>query len=148
MSTDREQAISFAYGNLKIDRPDITREDIEAAYDRAISSAVPVRSEPLFYIQDTRQVCGNSAFWWREDGHGYTCDLGRAWRVTKAQGEEAIGRNTDALRACGEMDLLAERHVDVQGLREKDVDGLTGTADDAISSRLVGQIESVLKGSD
>jgi predicted HAD superfamily Cof-like phosphohydrolase len=30
----REQAISFAYGNLKIDKPDTTREQVEAMYDR------------------------------------------------------------------------------------------------------------------
>ena len=34
MSPDRDQAISFAYGNLKIDRPDLKREDVERAYDQ------------------------------------------------------------------------------------------------------------------
>jgi hypothetical protein len=30
----RAQAISFAYGNLAIDRPETRREDVEASYDR------------------------------------------------------------------------------------------------------------------
>lgn len=66
----------------------------------------------LYYIQDTRECVGNSALWWREGGHGYTCDLRQAWKVER---EEWFGsRDTDVLRPVSEMDWIAEMHVDVQ----------------------------------
>ena len=70
-------------------------------------------NEPLFYIQDTRAVCGNSAVWWAEGGHGYTSNLDKAWKVPGTWKE----RDTDVLRPCAEIDALAERHFDVQKLR-------------------------------
>ena len=78
---------------------------------------IPIQAdkEPLFYIQDTRQVSGNSAFWWCVDGHGYTCNLDEAWKVPGSW----KGRDTDVLRPCDEMDALAARHVDTQRLRGK-----------------------------
>jgi hypothetical protein len=66
----------------------------------------------IYYIQDTRSVCGNSAVWWCVEGAGYTSDLDKAWKV----GPEWKGRDTDVLRLCSEMDAVAQRHVDVQGL--------------------------------
>lgn len=69
----------------------------------------------LYYIEDTRQIVGNCALWWREGGHGYTCDLKQAWKVPAGW---SSGRPTDVLRKCSEMDALAEQHVDVQKLRE------------------------------
>lgn len=70
----------------------------------------------LYYIQDTRQCVGNSALWWREGGHGYTCDLKQAWKVEwKAETFKfASLRDTDVLRPVSEMDWIAELHVDVQ----------------------------------
>ena len=41
----------------------------------------------LYYIQDTRSVCGNSVVWWRVDGCGYTSNLDEAWRVGREQAE-------------------------------------------------------------
>lgn len=73
----------------------------------------PVQSEVgLFYIQDTRQVCGNSAFWWRPDGAGYTCNVDEAWKVPGTW----TGRSTDMLRPCAGVDRLTARHFDVQKL--------------------------------
>ena len=63
----------------------------------------------LYYIQDTRKCVGNSALWWREGGHGYTCDLRQAWKVPLGS-----KRDTDVYRLCSEMDWIAELHVDVQ----------------------------------
>lgn len=68
--------------------------------------------EPLFYVQDTRSVVGNSASWWRFEGNGYTCNLNEAWKVPGTW----RGRDTDVLRACLEVDAMAERHCDVQKL--------------------------------
>lgn len=66
----------------------------------------------LCYIQDTRSVCGNSAFWWKLGG-GYTADLNQAVRVPATWKGP---RETDVLRPCSEVDALAERHFDVQKL--------------------------------
>jgi len=74
----------------------------------------------LYYIQNTRSVVGNSALWWRIDGHGYTCDLSQAWKVTK-QKAEGICRDRpeqDVMHKCSVVDALAERHVDVQRLND------------------------------
>ena len=73
-----------------------------------------VPAPQLFYIQDTRQFVGNSALFWRDGGHGYTCNLDEAWRVPVTWKPD---RDTDVLRACAEVDALAERHVDVQRLK-------------------------------
>ena len=69
----------------------------------------------LYYIQGTRQCVGNSALWWREGGHGYTCDLKQAWKVPLDKAKSY--RETDVPRLCSAMDALAETHVDVQYIR-------------------------------
>lgn len=113
----REQAVSFAYGNIRMHNPEITRERVEAAYDRVFPGGARADApyEPLFYIQDTRSTVGNSALWWAEGGHGYTCDLRHAWKVPASWKPD---RDTDLLRRCDVVDALAERHVDVQKLRD------------------------------
>lgn len=72
----------------------------------------------LYYIQDTRQIVGNCALWWRKDGHGYTCNLDEAWKIDPAVYGTPC-RDTDVFRLCSEVDALAERHVDVQRLPKK-----------------------------
>ena len=67
----------------------------------------------LCYIQDTRGCVGNSAIWWKPDGHGYTVDLNQAWKVPATW---KAPRDTDKLRPCAEVDALSERHFDVQKL--------------------------------
>jgi hypothetical protein len=64
--TDRDQAISFAYGNLKIDRPDLKREDVEGAYEELH----PKRTDHRYVMHPTYTgvhcaICGRS-----EDQHG------------------------------------------------------------------------------
>ena len=66
-------------------------------------------SEPLYYIQDTRQVCGNAALWWRSEGKGYTTNLDEAWKVP---GTWSSGRETDSLRLCSAVDVFATRQID------------------------------------
>ena len=71
-------------------------------------------TEELYYIQDSRSYCGNSCFWWRVDGHGYTCDLKEAWRVPSTW----KGRDTDILWPCSLIDSGAALHFDMQKLRD------------------------------
>ena len=73
-------------------------------------------ADDLYYIQDTRQVVGNSAVWWREHGSGYTCDLNEAWKVSFEIA--SCYRKTDVPRRCTVIDRISERHCDVQKLRE------------------------------
>ncbi len=68
----------------------------------------------LYYIQDTRSYEGNSVFWWRENGHGYTPNLKDAWKVPATW----KGRDTDVLWPCAEIDKKATLQFDMQLLRE------------------------------
>jgi len=87
---------------------------VEGGFWRA-SQLKLVDPEPLYYIQDTRQVCGNSAFWWKPDGHGYTCNIDEAWKVPATwRGRTGV----DVLRLCSDVDALAVRHFDTQLLRD------------------------------
>lgn len=71
----------------------------------------------LYYIQDTRQVVGNCALWWRAGGAGYTCDLDDAgtwpeddlWQFQRA---------TDVPHLKSEVDAIAIRHARGETLRE------------------------------
>jgi hypothetical protein len=72
----------------------------------------------LYYLQDTRQIVGNCALWWKLNGQGYTCNLDEAWKIDpNIYG--APPRDTDVFRLCSEVDALAKRHVDVQQLPKK-----------------------------
>lgn len=74
--------------------------------------------EQLYYIQHISRPVGNSALWWRVDGHGYTCDLNEAWRVSAAKASSICSSRPaeDIPRLAVVMDGLAQRHVDVQAL--------------------------------
>jgi hypothetical protein len=80
---------------------------------------LPADTEPLYYIQDTRSYCGNSVSWSCPQGHGYTCDLDKAWRVNKAQAEIICrNRDTDKMWPCEEIDKRSQRHFDMQKFNE------------------------------
>ena len=73
--------------------------------------------EDLYYIQNSG-YSGNSMIFWRIGGHGYTCDLSEAWRVTK---EEALiicrSRPTeDTPRQCSLIDSLACKQISIEKL--------------------------------
>jgi len=38
---------------------------------------MPEETEKLYYIRH-KGFCGNSWFWWKPRGHGYTCNLDEA----------------------------------------------------------------------
>lgn len=60
-----------------------------------------------FYIQDSRNVVGNSILWWGVEGEGYTTDVSRARVLTRA---EAVAQN-----ACRETDIpWAKAYVDAR----------------------------------
>jgi len=70
-------------------------------------------SEQLYYIQDSRSYCGNSVIWWRVNGEGYTSNLAEAAKVESTW----IGRNTDKLWPCDQIDAGATLQFDMQLLR-------------------------------
>ena len=76
-------------------------------------------SEELYYIQDTRQIIGNTPIFWKHNSNGYVSDLDDALKVDK---EEAIrmsnGRETDVAWPCNFIDSIAKRRVDVQYMHE------------------------------
>lgn len=71
-----------------------------------------------YFIQDTRQVVGNCAVWWRYGGAGYTADLREAGQFSYAQAKEICdSRKSDAMRPVQAVKPLAALHVDVERLR-------------------------------
>jgi hypothetical protein len=46
-----------------------------------------MKAPQMYYIQH-RGFCGNCLFWWSPDGHGYTCNLDAAWKVTREEAHE------------------------------------------------------------
>jgi hypothetical protein len=76
--------------------------------------------EQLFYIQDKRTYCGNSCFWWKPDGNGYTCNLDEAWKVTLKQAGSIV-RSRPSVDVAWPVDVIdagTARHFDMQKLRE------------------------------
>lgn len=76
--------------------------------------------EELYYIQ-SRGCVGNCLLWWAEGGHGYVCDLSKAWRVPKSQAESICSdRPTqDIPWPVALVDAVSERHVNCQSLEGK-----------------------------
>jgi hypothetical protein len=79
-------------------------------------------SEELYYIQNVG-YCGNCLIWWRDGGHGYTCNLASAWKVPK---EKALAicqdrPEQDIMWLCSDIDNIAVRHVDTESARFKEL---------------------------
>jgi hypothetical protein len=73
----------------------------------------PLLDSALYFIQDARRgsVVGNCASWWRENGHGYTCDLNDAGTFT---GSHARGlRYSDVAWPVEHVRAHAVTHVRV-----------------------------------
>jgi hypothetical protein len=68
----------------------------------------------LYYIQDARSYVGNSVLWWRKEGQGYTCNLDEAEKVESTW----VGRSTDKLWPCNEIDALVYPQFDMQLLKQ------------------------------
>ena len=71
--------------------------------------------EELFYLRDSRSICGNCVLFWKKNNRGYTCNLNDAKVLTKA---EAFAQNkmreTDIPYPKSVVDSLVERHLDIQ----------------------------------
>ena len=67
----------------------------------------------LFYVQDTRNYVGNCVLWWRTNGEGYTTNLTEAMKVEASW----VGRDTDVLWPCDEIEKIAYLMCDMQFLR-------------------------------
>ncbi len=83
--------------------------------------------EELYYIQN-KGYCGNCLIWWREGGHGYTCNLNEAWKLPKEEAERICKDRPaeDIPWPAGLIDGAADRHVTQGGLSRA-----TGAAEDA-----------------
>lgn len=69
--------------------------------------------EDLYFVQDSRKYVGNSVLWWVTDGKGYTTNLAEAMIVDKSW----VGRDTDKLWLCSEVQKYATVQLDMQKLR-------------------------------
>jgi hypothetical protein len=74
--------------------------------------------EDVFVIWDTRTIIGNSAVLWAQGGEGYTCDLSRAHKYTRAEIEAKRWRETDVPVLIDDAMAASERHVRVEPLRQ------------------------------
>lgn len=75
----------------------------------------PIDPHGMYYVQDKRTIVGNCASWWRQDGKGYTCELGEAGAYT---GAAVLGmRETDVPWPVNAVQVLAVEHVRVEALR-------------------------------
>lgn len=74
--------------------------------------------EPLYYIQNTG-FRGNCLGWWKPEGHGYTLDLNKAWKVPfeKAKSICRSRPEEDIMWAAETIDSVAARHVNIETLR-------------------------------
>ena len=77
--------------------------------------------EPMYYIRNTRAIIGNSILWWSDGGHGYTCDLRKAWKVPKSEARSICQDRPeqDVMVRAEVADKMAEKHVDAQKLTSK-----------------------------
>ena len=68
--------------------------------------------EELYYIQNVGYV-GNCLKWWAQGGHGYTCNLLKAWRVSKHEAESICqGRpDEDIPWPVSKAEALVQWHV-------------------------------------
>ena len=74
----------------------------------------------LFYIQN-KGYCGNCLIWWRRGGHGYTCNLDDAWKVSRKKADEICRvRETgeDVAWPADVIDSASKRHVTSSGISE------------------------------
>ena len=78
--------------------------------------------EELYYIQDTRQYVGNAVLWWGINGGGYTTDLSKAGKYSKADAIHICKRDSDKAWLCDYVDNNLEAHktiIDSQYLDRK-----------------------------
>ena len=73
-----------------------------------------------YVIIDNRSTCGNSVFFWCNDGRGYTCDLRMAGIYTEKDAELiCTNRSSDKMYRYSDVLKLVQHHVDCQDLYNK-----------------------------
>lgn len=72
----------------------------------------PAQAEALYYIQH-KGYQGNCLVWWADGGHGYTCDLDKAWKVQGSRARDICKDRPmeDFPRSAKDVDRFAVRHV-------------------------------------
>lgn len=72
----------------------------------------------LFYVQDKRQIVGNSMSWWKKDGYGYGCDIRQAEVFTKERVDKLIKDAGYKYRAWPKeyIDSRISHHIDMQSV--------------------------------
>jgi len=65
-------------------------------------------TEPLFFMQDNRQMVGDCIMWWGEGGNGYVTDIGRAKRFTL---KEAVSQNLEIDPHGGHAAIPPEQRI-------------------------------------
>ena len=85
--------------------------EIEAANVELVKAA-----EPMYYVRNVSKVVGNSVLWWAEGGHGYTCDLRKAWKVPESKAREICRDRPkeDFIVLAKKAEAATELHVDSQ----------------------------------
>ncbi len=85
--------------------------EIEAANVELVKAA-----EPMFYIRNAKSVVGNSILWWADGGHGYTCDLGKAWKVPESKARDICRSRPkeDFMVPAKKAEAATQLHVDSQ----------------------------------
>lgn len=69
-----------------------------------------------FYIQDKRQIVGNSMTWWRKEGRGYGCDIREAEVFSEMRALKLIQDAGYKYRAWPKeyIDARISHHIDMQ----------------------------------
>lgn len=74
----------------------------------------PIVDDVLYFIQDSRQVVGNCALWWRVDAGGYTCELREAGLYSGVEAKSM--RTTDIAWPADAVRSIVVQHVRSEGL--------------------------------
>jgi len=69
----------------------------------------------LYYVQDKRQIVGNSMLWWAKDSRGYTCDIRKAHVFSESEIKNF--RDTDIPWPKDFIDGRLQHHVDCQSVK-------------------------------
>lgn len=86
-----------------------------------------------YYIQDTRTFHGNAVVWWGIDGKGYTSQLEKAGKYTKADADNICkNRLTDVAWPCDYIDndvkakytIVDMQYLDLKMRDRADVDAV------------------------
>ena len=74
----------------------------------------------LYYIRSPYATCGNCVSWWAVDGHGYTCDLKEAWKVSQSKAESILrDKRGDIAYPIEVVDAISVCHADFQLLKKE-----------------------------